>query len=224
MESYRTEEEQVEALKRWWQENGRSTVIAIAVALSAAFGWQGWQRYQENQAAEASNLFSQMLEAASALEEGADGSRFEELASTLREQFPRSSYAQFAALHEARLAVEAGQNGEAERDLRWVLSRAQAGSDTHQVAQLRLARVLAGRGQVEEALALLEGGSGYYRAATAMARGDVLLQASRDAEALAAYREAQTLLAEYPGQLQVDTLEAKLQHLSSRLNTEQEAG
>lgn len=223
MEAYRTEEEQVEALKRWWQENGRSTVIAVAVALSAAFGWQGWQRYQEAQAADASTLFTQLMEAAASVEEGDEAGRFQELASTLREQFPRSTYAQFAALHEARVAVAAGRSGEAEGDLRWVLSRADTGSDIHQVAQLRLARVLADRGQTDEALTLLQAGAGYYRAATALARGDILLQAQREAEALAAYRQAQALLAEYPGQLQVDTLAAKLQLLSARADTEQEA-
>lgn len=158
MEAYRTEEEQVEALKRWWQENGRSTVIAVAVALSAAFGWQGWQRYQEAQAADASTLFTQLMEAAASVEEGDEAGRFQELASTLREQFPRSTYAQFAALHEARVAVAAGRSGEAEGDLRWVLSRADTGSDIHQVAQLRLARVLADRGQTDEALTLLQAG------------------------------------------------------------------
>ena len=34
MEEYRTEEEQVEALRRWWNENGRSTIVAIIVALA----------------------------------------------------------------------------------------------------------------------------------------------------------------------------------------------
>ena len=38
MESYRTEEEQVEALKRWWDENGRSTMTAVVLALVAGFG------------------------------------------------------------------------------------------------------------------------------------------------------------------------------------------
>lgn len=223
MESYRTEEEQVEALKRWWQENGRSTVIAIAVALSAAFGWQGWQRYQESQAVEASSLYGTLLEAAAQAEEGGDSDAFTEVARTLREQYPRSTYAQFAALHEARLAVSGGNSAEAERHLRWVLSRASVGSDVHQVAQLRLARVQADTGQLDQALALLEEGSGNYRAATAMARGDVLLQAGRESEALAAYREAETLLASYPGQLEVETLDAKLQHLSARSGDQQEA-
>ena len=34
MEQYRTEEEQVEALRKWWDENGRSTVIAVIIALA----------------------------------------------------------------------------------------------------------------------------------------------------------------------------------------------
>ena len=45
-DSYRTEEEQVEALKAWWRENGKSTVVAIAMAVMGVFGWQGWQKQQ----------------------------------------------------------------------------------------------------------------------------------------------------------------------------------
>jgi len=29
----KTEEEQVEALKRWWQENGKSLILTIAVSV-----------------------------------------------------------------------------------------------------------------------------------------------------------------------------------------------
>ena len=37
MESYGTEEEQVEALRRWWNENGRSTIAIIVLALAGGF-------------------------------------------------------------------------------------------------------------------------------------------------------------------------------------------
>ena len=47
MEEYRTEEEQVEALRRWWDENGRSTIAAIVIALSVGFGWQAWKSNEE---------------------------------------------------------------------------------------------------------------------------------------------------------------------------------
>ena len=47
MEDYRTEEEQIEALKRWWSENGKSIVIGIALAGASVFGWRAWQDQQQ---------------------------------------------------------------------------------------------------------------------------------------------------------------------------------
>ena len=43
MADYETEEEQIEALKDWWRENGNSLLIGVAVALVAVFGFRGWQ-------------------------------------------------------------------------------------------------------------------------------------------------------------------------------------
>lgn len=217
MESYRTEEEQVEALRRWWDENGRSTVFAIVVVLAGTFGWQGWQRHEAQQNDRASDLYQQMLEAASMAEQGVvnDGPA-ERLASQLRSEYGGTTYARFAALHQARVAVLGRDLDAAESHLRWVLGKASSGSDTAMVAQLRLARVLAAQGDTEQALKLLAPtGGGTFRAATALARGDVLAAAGRDAEALSVYREAQALLQEYPGQVDIATLEAKLQRLAA---------
>ncbi|MDO8862126.1 tetratricopeptide repeat protein [Haliea sp. E1-2-M8] len=215
MESYRTEEEQVEALRRWWNENGRSTMFAIVLVLAGVFGWQGWQRYEAQRSASASDLYQQMLEAVSMAEQGVvNGAPAERLASQLRNDYGGTTYAQFAALHQARMAVAGDDLDAAENHLRWVLGKAGSGSDTAMVAQLRLARVLAARGETEQALKLLAPASGdTFPAASALARGDVLAAAGRDAEALAAYRDAQALVQEYPGQLDLLTLEAKIQSL-----------
>ena len=70
MEEYRTEEEQVEALRNWWKENGRSIIAAIIIALSASFAWQAWQSSQEDQQENASALYQAMLRAI----DGGDGS------------------------------------------------------------------------------------------------------------------------------------------------------
>ncbi len=43
MSEMRTEEEQVEALKDWWKENGRSLLLGVALALAIVFGWKGWE-------------------------------------------------------------------------------------------------------------------------------------------------------------------------------------
>ena len=217
MEQYRTEEEQVEALRRWWDENGRSTLVAIVLVLAGTFAWQGWQRYDAQRTASASDLYQQMLEAAALAQEGAaTAAPVAQLATQLRRDFAGTSYAQFAALHQARVAVIAGDLEAAEADLRWVLGKADGGSETALVAQLRLARVVAAQGNVEQALALLAPEAmGKYQAAAAMARGDVLAGAGRAEEALAVYREAQALVQTYPAQLNLETLVAKLQSLAA---------
>ena len=217
MEQYRTEEEQVEALKKWWEENGRSTMVAIIVALGLGFGWQGWLKYQQNELEGASNSYQSMLQKLSA----EDNQGAAALAAELKQEFSRSTYAQFAALHLARIAVNEGDLATAEAELRWVLGRSDKGSDTMQLAQLRLARVLASGGDTGQALTILDSADpGAYAAAYQVARGDILLLEGRDAEAREAYSSAMMLASRGQGQLNMAMLQQKLQSLSQQSPTE----
>ncbi|MEP4485394.1 MAG: tetratricopeptide repeat protein [Halioglobus sp.] len=216
METYRTEEEQVEELKRWWEENGKSTIAAIVVALLAGFGWQGWQGHQEAQAEKASDLYQSMLQSLSAAEPaGGSAADVTDLAQRLKTEHAGSTYAQFAALHLARMAVGSGELQIAEDQLRWVLTAADSGSDVALIAQQRLARVLAAKGDTDQALSILAQGTGTaYAASYAAARGDILLAAGRDEEARVAYLEARSLAAANPAQPNLSMLEQKLQSLT----------
>lgn len=212
MESYRTEEEQVEALRRWWDENGRSTIAAIVIALVGVFGYQGWQGHQQGQREQASEMYEAMLRAAQASGNELSSLGAADLAEQLKTSFPGSTYAQFAALHLASIAVEEGDLMAAESQLRWVLGKADKASDTAQIAQLRLARVLAANGEQEQALSILDAGSGAYSASYALARGDILLAMGRDDEARMAYSQA---LAESGGVgANMATVRQKLQSLT----------
>jgi predicted negative regulator of RcsB-dependent stress response len=196
VESYRTEEEQVEALKKWWDENGRGTVVAIIVALGVGFGWQGWKGYQSGQSEAASERYQALLQALSDVRSDEDLQAASNIAGQIKTEHARSSYAQFAALHLARMAASEGNLDEAEAELRWVLGRADKGSDTYQLAQLRLARVLASAGEGDQALSILDGTDpGAYQAAYAVARGDALLMLGRRDEARQAYAQALNLAA-----------------------------
>ena len=139
MDTYRTEEEQVEAIRRWWDENGRSTIAAIVLALVAGFGWQGWKDYDKKNTENASYVYQAMLESlnGSAAEEK-EFSEAKDLAQQLKSDYAGTSYAQFAALHLAKLAVKNDDLEEAKAQLLWVLSKAPAKSDVADVAQLRL--------------------------------------------------------------------------------------
>ncbi len=221
MDSYRTEEEQVEALKRWWKENGRSTVLGVVLALGLGFGWQAWQSSREAAAAQASNLYQQMLAALAAEpQQGAGPARA--LALRVKDQHRGTTYAQLAALHLARMAVNSGDLAGAEEELRWVLAMADSGSDMQRIAQLRLARVVAARGEPDSALAMLADPDPAYAASYAMARGDILLGAGRDGEALEAFeRAAATLDADVP---LPQTLRDKLEYLQAERAATVEAG
>ncbi len=211
MESYRTEEEQVEALKRWWDENGRSTIVGIVLALGAAFGWQAWQHQRAVQSETASDIYQRLLESAAGMRADDEDLSVDRLGEKLKSDFDGTVYAQFAALQMARFAVEAGNLDEAEKQLRWTLDAADSGSDIALVTQQRLARVLAAKGQPDEALDLLKvSGSNPYQASYAMARGDILLSEGRDSDALAAYQLARQLEIENPGQFKLATLEQKI--------------
>ena len=127
MESYSTEDEQVEALRKWWQENSKSTIAAIVFALAAGYGWQGWQKHTVEQAESASAVYQDLLEAvnlsspAGLSEEQILTARH--LANNLKEDYASTTYAQFAALQLARLAVNDSKLAEAEAELRWVLTQ-----------------------------------------------------------------------------------------------------
>ena len=214
MEEYRTEEEQLEALGRWWDENGRSIVAAVVIALAASFGWQSWKSNEAQKLESASDNYQALLRAMSAQAESPSAD-VTELAEKLKSEYSSSTYAQFAALHLAAIAVQDNNMSAAQEQLRWVLVKASKGSDTAQVAQLRLARVLAASGDIDQALSVLgEAGTGTYGATYAAAEGDILLAAGRDDEARDAYSKALALVGGETGRVNLPALQQKLQSLT----------
>lgn len=217
MDTYRTEEEQVEAIRRWWGENGRSIILAIVVAASAGFGWQAWKGYDQQSVENASIIYQSLVQSIDVEQRTLQSKAATlDLAEQLKTEHAASSYAQFAALHLASIAVSENDLGEAERQLRWVLAKADKGSDIAQVTELRLARVLAAAGEVNQALDILQrAGTGGYAASYAIARGDVLLQMGKQQEARDAYNDAKTLAGEDAEQINLATLDQKLQSLNA---------
>jgi predicted negative regulator of RcsB-dependent stress response len=189
----RTEEEQLEALKNWWKENGRSLMIGLAVAVSAVLGWQGWQSYTENQATQAAWLYQNMLEAvASELDENPDPQveTILHLGDRLKSEHAKSTYAQYAAMMLARAAVHQQDYDTALEELDWVLARAKE-DDLKRVATLRKARVLLAAGQADQASGLLSGFEpGSFSAIYYELLGDIAFSQGDLVAAVSAYDQA----------------------------------
>ncbi|MDG2460576.1 MAG: tetratricopeptide repeat protein [Luminiphilus sp.] len=219
MADHMQDEADIEALKRWWDENGKGIVAAVVVAVLGTVGWQQYQGYSATQIDAASDLFTEMLAVQS---EGNDPERIFDLASELKSQHGGSTYARFAAVFEAKVAVETNDLEAAESALRWALGAGDSRSDIGQLIQLRLARVLAAQGNEAEALAILEQGSAAYPVAFSQAQGDIHLAAGRESEALSAYREGRDAASDL-GQISL-ALDTKVRSLESRLSPTQAIG
>lgn len=193
MAELRTEEEQLEALKNWWKENGRSLMIGLVVAVSAVLGWQGWQSYNEKQATQAAWLYQNILEAvASELDENPDPQieTILHLGDRLKSEHAKSTYAQYAAFMLARAAVHQQDYDRALEELDWVLARAQE-NDIKRVATLRKARVLLASGQLDQASNLLTGFEpGSFSAIYYELLGDIAFSQGDLVAAVSAYDQA----------------------------------
>ena len=146
------EEEQVEALKKWWSENGKGTLAGLGLGLAGVLGWSSWQNWEQSQAELASERYEQLVGDATA-------GRHEEAlsqADLLIEEFPDSAYASFASLIAARAAAQDGDPGKARQHLQWVVEHATF-PELVPIARLRLAGLMLEAREYDDALAELGG-------------------------------------------------------------------
>jgi len=151
---FRTEEEQIAALKNWWKENGRSLLIGIGLALVIVFGWKAYQNNVIQIKAEASSLYQQLI--AEATKNNFDDesvATLDYLAKEIKTKFESTEYAIYAAMFLAKEAVQNQSYDVATEELQWILSNTDDARIQH-IVTTRLARELSAQDKNEEALAL----------------------------------------------------------------------
>lgn len=194
-EELRTEEEQVEAIKNWWKENGKSLIVTIVVVLAGYFGWNGYQENQRVQGEAAADVYQQLMsKATKPLNEQteADKAELETVAAQLKADYPNSLYAQFASLYLAKFAIEANNFDAASSELAALVESNEASPVTY-LAQVRLARVWIQQNKLDDALALVattpeESFTAQYEET----KGDILFAKGELAAARTAYQTART--------------------------------
>ncbi len=182
MEVYNSEQDQVDALKAWWDKNGRSALTALAVFLLSVLGWQGWNDHRNEVAAAASSQYQQMTELMES-----NSPQAIEVGRALLASYPDSIYAVMASMSMAKLAVADKDLDAAAAHLRSAMDNSDQ-PELAELARLRLARVELAQGNSDAALATLSGGKG--GAASEELRGDILLSQGNRVEASVAYKTA----------------------------------
>lgn len=188
------DQEQIENLKRFWQDYGTPIVIGVALAVAVFSGWRYWQNTQLEDATKASGTFQEMMNAVQRSqlnpEDKAASTDVQRLAKSLKDDYSRTPFALNAGLLLSRQAVDRGDFKEAEKQLRWVLEQKPSEAE-RLLATTRLARVLFAQKQYDAAVALLakEDDAGFKPTLEEL-KGDIYQAQGKIPEAQKAYMAA----------------------------------
>jgi predicted negative regulator of RcsB-dependent stress response len=207
------EEETLESLKKWWDENGKQLIATVVVVALGFGGYNFWESQQVATQGEASDLYEEILEL-SLLDPGEeiaadDASEIILLCERLRAEYGQTAFA--AAQH-----VAADDLAAAEEALQWVIDNPGGGlfSEPDEglllTANLRLGRVILAQGDAQRALDLVNGvDPKTFEAGFSELRGDIYLALDREADARDAFLAAQEAGS------QSEALRMKLDNLAS---------
>ena len=162
------EEQEINQLKDWWKENGKTIIVAFILGVGGMFGWRYWQAYQAEQIAQASSQYDALIYSAQQ-DKQAKKANIEQFV----QANSKTAYAVFALLDEAKKAAEKQDFAAAEVNLNQALTQSQDEVLTSIVA-LRLSAVQFQLGQLDNALTTLNQVKGEsFNARKAILTGDI---------------------------------------------------
>ncbi|MDG2090388.1 MAG: tetratricopeptide repeat protein [Gammaproteobacteria bacterium] len=198
---YDTDEEQIEAIKGWWNENGTSVVVGIILVLAVLFGSRYWQSSQVSLTEAASDIYTELADNIQAnIDIEIDDAELNialGLHEELKNNFSSTIYSRYSALIMARIYVQRSELEDAAQELQWVLDNpslsflSSVDDELNLTARSRLARVVLAQGDANGALLILdEVESGTFAGTFAEIRGDAYVELGRTEDAIEAYQTA----------------------------------
>lgn len=128
------EEQEINEIKTWWNENYKSIIAIVVLAFAGVFGWKYWQKHQAGQIQSLSAQYDQLIYG---VEKGdAKNAQLEQFA----KDNSKTAYAVLALFERAKSAVENNDFSAAESALKQAMSESSDEVLTS-VAALRLAAV-----------------------------------------------------------------------------------
>lgn len=180
------EQEQVDALKRWWGEHGTQTLIAIVLGVLVGAGVLGWKAWHGRQDAKAAALFQNVVKALGTN----DPKKVEAAAADVAQKYGSTIYAARAQLLAAEVNAMSHNSSAAMGDLHWVIDNASDEGLKH-AARLQLAGLLLDQKKYDEALKLLDAAHpAAFDSLYLNLKGDVYAAQGKNDAARAAYKGA----------------------------------
>ncbi|REL25833.1 hypothetical protein DXX93_04160 [Thalassotalea euphylliae] len=185
MESFETEEQQVEAIKKFWQEYGNYIIGGLVVGLSGFVGFNFYKDGKLESEMAVASQYQAVIES-----QTADHEAFKTNAEQFIQNNGESSYASLTALSLAKDAAEHQDWEKAATHLQQAVEKAN-NAGIKAIANVRLARVQIQLGQFDQALATVGGEQPQaFKAAVEEIKGDAYLKQGKVELARNAYQAA----------------------------------
>ena len=186
MSIYMTEEEQLDAIKAWWQRHQRWITTMLLSVLLLVAGYRYWHWHTDKITRQASMSYERLMVAVS----NQDGQAIEAYAKTLAKEYPKTVYGDAAQLTLAKYWISESKWADAQHLLETVAFHAKMPA-LQQVARIRLARLYLENKAYDQALKYLEKTkSSMYKPLIDELKGDVYMATGRYQEAEMLYRDA----------------------------------
>ena len=188
------EQEQLDQIKHFWNTWGNLISWLLIAVLGSYAAWNGYQYWERSQAAKAAALYDEVERAVGS----GDLARVERILADMKEKFGRTQFAQQSALLAAKTLQAQGKSEAARDALAWVVTNAKEPA-YRDIARLRLVALQLEAKAYDEALKQL--GSEFTPEMSGLAadlRGDVLQAKGQSADAVSAYQQAWSKLADTP--------------------------
>ncbi len=185
MDVYQTEEQQVDAIKGYWKENGTTIIAGLAIGFASFIGYNVYQDKQAEQQLLVSEGFQAVMEASDT-----DTKAFTEAAGAFIAENGESSYASLTAFALAKEAADSKDWAQVEKHLTVAQEKA-TDSGIKAIASLRLARVQVQLSEFDKALATLATElPESFKASVEEIKGDIYLKQDKKDLARNAYQAA----------------------------------
>ncbi len=182
------EEQEINQLKDWWKENGKTIIVAFILGVGGMFGWRYWQAHQAEQIAQASAQYDDLINSVQQ-DEQAKKANIEQFV----QENSKTTYAVFALLDEAKKSTEKQDFAAAESNLNQALTQSQDEVLTSIIA-LRLSAVQFQLGQLDNALTTLNQVKGEsFNARKAILTGDIQVAKGDKVAAKNSFEQAQQM-------------------------------
>lgn len=181
-----TEEEQIDAIKKWWKRYNTLITLVFSLSLLCVSGYKYWIWHQEKIKTQASNAYEHLMVAFS----NKDNKRIKSFANQLINEYGESVYAHAARITLAKLYVARDKLDKAREYLEYVVNNAPMKS-LKQVARIRIARIYAAQQAYNKALQELSSldDSSYIPVVNEL-KGDIYAATGKFDLAIVAYKQA----------------------------------